>query len=35
MGGLVGGIGVLRAACSALSGGMMEPSDPDRLELGE
>ena len=34
-GGLVGGIGVLRAARSALSGSMTEPPDPDRSELGE
>jgi hypothetical protein len=34
-GGLLGGIGVLRAARSALSDGVLEPSDTDHHEPGE
>ena len=34
-GGLLGGIGVLRAARSALSDGVPEPPDPEHLEPGE
>ncbi len=35
VGGLVGGLGVLRAARSALSGGTTESPDPKRSEVGE